>query len=131
MVQVELARASEFGITDRTFIVHTHLGEFINFNDTVLCYDLNQMTIQELEDFDNSHKHALPDVVIVKKGYPKVRRRQQKRIWKLKRLDMEHTDEKNIHQSKKKKNDGDDNEEKNDRDYKEFLDEIEEDPDMR
>ena len=84
-----------------------------------------------MEDFDNSHKHALPDVVIVKKGYPKVRRRQQKRIWKLKRLDMEHTDEKNIHQSKKKKNDGDDNEEKNDRDYKEFLDEIEEDPDMR
>lgn len=45
MVQVELARASEFGKTDRTFIVHTHLGEFINFNDTVLCYDLAQMTI--------------------------------------------------------------------------------------
>jgi nonsense-mediated mRNA decay protein 3 len=41
MVQVELARADEFGKTDRTFITHTHLGEFINFNDTVLCYDLN------------------------------------------------------------------------------------------
>ena len=75
MVQVELARASEFGSNNRTFLVHTHLGEFINFNDTVLCYDLAQMTLQELEDYDNSHKHALPDVVIVKKAYPKIRRR--------------------------------------------------------
>ena len=132
MVQVELVRASEFGQTDRTFIVHTHLGEFINFNDTVLCYDLAQMTIQELEDFDNSHKHALPDVVIVKKGYPKVRRRQQKRIWKLKRLDMEQQESNNIHQGKKKKAGGDDVAEgKNDRDYKDFLEEIEEDPEMR
>ena len=89
------------------------------------------MTIQELEDFDNSHKHALPDVVIVKKGYPKVRRRQQKRIWKLKRLDMEQQEQNNIHQGKKKKTDDDNNEGKNDRDYKDFLDEIEEDPDMR
>ena len=75
LVQVEIARVSEFGVIDRTFLVHTHLGEFLNFNDTVLCYDLAQMTIQELEDYDNSHKYALPDVVIVKKAYPKVRRR--------------------------------------------------------
>jgi len=40
MVRVELARADEFGNSNRTFIVHTHLGQFINFNDTVLCYDL-------------------------------------------------------------------------------------------
>jgi nonsense-mediated mRNA decay protein 3 len=75
MVQVELARADEFGTNNRTWIVNTHLGQFLNFNDTVLCYDLNQMTTQELEDFDNTHKHKLPDVVIVKKSYPKVRRR--------------------------------------------------------
>jgi nonsense-mediated mRNA decay protein 3 len=75
MVQVELARADEFGKSDRTFITHTHLGEFINFNDTVLCYDLNQTTVQELEDFDTNQRHALPDVVIVKKSYPKIRKR--------------------------------------------------------
>jgi nonsense-mediated mRNA decay protein 3 len=40
MVQVELAKESEFGSTNQTYIVHTHLGEFLNFNDTVLCYDL-------------------------------------------------------------------------------------------
>lgn len=55
------------------------------------------MTVQELEDFDNNNKYKLPDVVVVKKSYPKVRRRQQTRIWKLKRLDMEHQGENNIH----------------------------------
>lgn len=75
MVKVELAREADFGVNNKTFIVHTHLGEHINFNDTVLCYDLEQMTLQELEDYDNSHKHKLPDVVIVKKSYPKTRKR--------------------------------------------------------
>ena len=40
MVRLEVARESEFGVVDRTFIVNTHLGEFINFNDTVWGYDL-------------------------------------------------------------------------------------------
>jgi len=61
------------------------------------------MTVQELEDFDNKSKYKLPDVVIVRKSYPKVRRRQQNRIWKLKRLDMEHQGENNIHKGSKKK----------------------------
>jgi len=75
MVQVELARADDLGNNNNTWIVNTHLGQFLNFNDTVLCYDLNQMNLQELEDFDNTHKHKLPDVVIVKKSYSKVHRR--------------------------------------------------------
>lgn len=41
MVRLEVARESEFGVNDRTFIVNTHLGEFINFNDTVWGYDLD------------------------------------------------------------------------------------------
>ena len=40
MVRLEIARESEFGVNDRTFHVMTHLGEVINFNDTVLGYDL-------------------------------------------------------------------------------------------
>ena len=44
MVRLELARASDYGHNDTTFIVNTHLGEVINYNDTVLAYDLNQMT---------------------------------------------------------------------------------------
>jgi nonsense-mediated mRNA decay protein 3 len=39
-VQVEIARKEDFGVNDKTFIVNTHLGEILNFNDTVLGYDL-------------------------------------------------------------------------------------------
>ena len=41
MVRLEVARESEFGVSDRTFIVNTHLGTHINFNDTVLGYDID------------------------------------------------------------------------------------------
>ncbi len=52
MVRLEVARESEFGVSDRTFIVNTHLGEFINFNDTVWGYDLAQLNMQELDDYE-------------------------------------------------------------------------------
>ena len=51
MVRVEICRACDYGEFDKTFLVNTHLGNFITYNDTVLGYDLNQMTMQELEDF--------------------------------------------------------------------------------
>ena len=43
---------------------------------------------------------------------------------------MEQQEQSNIHQGKKKKN-NDDGNQNQDRDYKEFLNEIEEDPEMR
>jgi hypothetical protein len=30
----------DYGVNDNTVIVNSHLGEILNFNDTVLCYDL-------------------------------------------------------------------------------------------
>lgn len=78
MVRLEVARESEFGVNDRTFIVNTHLGEHINIMDTVLGYDLDQMTFQELDDYENDakkSKHQLPDIVIVKKTFPRVDKR--------------------------------------------------------
>jgi len=78
MVRLEVVRASEFGQDDKSFIVNTHLGEFINYNDTVLGYDLNQMTLSELEDYVNDsqkNKHELPDVVIVRKSFPRLRKK--------------------------------------------------------
>lgn len=53
MVQLEVARKEDYGNNDKTFIVNTHLGELINYNDTVLAYDLNQITLSELEAYDN------------------------------------------------------------------------------
>ena len=54
-VQVEVARKEDFGVNDRTFIVNTHLGEILNFNDTVLAYDLEQASKGELDEILAKH----------------------------------------------------------------------------
>lgn len=135
MVRLEVARESEFGVNDRTFIVNTHLGEHINFNDTVWGYDLDQLNMQELEDYEDDpkcNKHQLPDIVIVRKAYPKVNKRQKSRIWKLKHIDKLETGENNVHAMKKKSAKEQRNfEEREQADYNEFLQDIEEDPEMR
>ena len=56
MVQVEVARASDYGKNDKTFIVNTHLGEILNFNDTVLGYDLDAMNMMELDMMESQNK---------------------------------------------------------------------------
>lgn len=55
MVQVEVARASDFGKNDKTFIINTHLGEVLNYNDTVLGYDLDAMNMTDLEELENKN----------------------------------------------------------------------------
>ena len=80
MVQLEIARETDFGVNDQTYIVNTHLGEFINYNDTILGYDIDQLNMQELEDYENDVKksrHQLPDIVVVKKTYPKLAKRDR------------------------------------------------------
>jgi hypothetical protein len=40
-----VARKEDYGKNDRTYLVNTHLGEILNFNDTVLGYDLTEINI--------------------------------------------------------------------------------------
>jgi nonsense-mediated mRNA decay protein 3 len=101
---------SDFGKNDRTFIINTHLGEILNFNDTVLAYDLDALNVNELEELDM--KKDIPPVVIVKKTYPKFRKRQKHRLWKLKHLEKEEGED---NRKDKKMN------EKNQRDYDNFI----------
>ena len=108
MVQVEVCRKAEFGNTDmQTYNIRTHLGEHLNYFDTVMGYDLEQMALAELDDYTNEHtaaKNHLPDIVLVRKAFPKIRRRQNKRIWKLRHLEKQAVDENNIWEGRKKTN---------------------------
>ena len=64
------------------------------------------MTIAEIDDYQRktkASKHHLPDIVLVRKAFPGVRKRQRSRIWKLKQLDKEAIDENNFHEKKDKK----------------------------
>eukprot|EP00351_Strombidinopsis_sp_SopsisLIS2011_P003765 CAMPEP_0116882746 /NCGR_PEP_ID=MMETSP0463-20121206/15106_1 /TAXON_ID=181622 /ORGANISM="Strombidinopsis sp, Strain SopsisLIS2011" /LENGTH=185 /DNA_ID=CAMNT_0004536495 /DNA_START=921 /DNA_END=1478 /DNA_ORIENTATION=- len=127
MVQVEIARVEDFGVNDDTFIVKTHLGELLNYNDHVLGYNLSTINLAELEDLranDKKVSRNLPDVIIVKKHYPKVRSRRKNRIWKLKQLTKVQQDENNTH----KKNNI---EAKREIEYETFLNDLDEDPELR
>lgn len=122
-VQVEIARKSDFGHNDKTFIVNTHLGEHLNYNDTVLGYDLEAMNMMALDEMECNNQQV-PQVVLVRKTYPRFRKRQKHRIWKLKHLEKEALGEENFH--KKDKTQG-----KHEKDYEAFIQEIEEDPELR
>ena len=93
------------------------------------------MTLAALEEYENDSKkkYALPDVVIVRKAYPKLRKRQKTRIWKLKHLEKESIYENNIWEGKKKKGKNEDQEmeDRKQQDMRDFMDEIEEDPELR
>jgi hypothetical protein len=73
-VQVEIARKEDFGVNDKTFVVNTHLGEILNFNDTVLAYDLLQASKAVVDNFFEEFPNA-PEIVIVRKTFPKLRKR--------------------------------------------------------
>lgn len=128
-MQVELARVEDFGRNDKTFFVKTHLGEVLNYNDHVLGYDLEKINLTEIEDFstNNTRQRALPDVVVVRKTFPRVRKRQKQRIWKLKHFDNVEEDEEETGGKKRRGNDA----EKKNRDYETFLKDLDEDPEMR
>jgi nonsense-mediated mRNA decay protein 3 len=50
-IKLEIARKSDFGVNDQTFFVNCHLGELIDYNDTVLGYDIEQANCSEFEEF--------------------------------------------------------------------------------
>jgi nonsense-mediated mRNA decay protein 3 len=136
-IQVTVCREQDLGQPDKTFVVHSHLGEILKHNDTVCGYDLNAINMADVEDFDSKARN-MPDVVLVRKIYPKVRKALKTRYWKLKRFenvqeegdDIEMTDgatAKKPKLTKKEKN----LQARKDRDYNEFLQDLDEDPEMR
>lgn len=150
-VQVEIARKNDYSAT---FIVNTHLGEILNFNDTVLAYDLTSANISEVEGYQQEHL-CNEDVVIVRKTYPKMRNRQRNRLWKLKHFDQKKDDEdmneanpeeqaedeeeqtkkkqkkKSSRSQKRKQREENKRDFKNDKDYELFLQDIEDDKEFR
>lgn len=86
MIEVEACRSKEFGEEDSTFTVQTHLGNQLNFNDYALGYDLERLNLVDLERLSNQKGVRIPEAVLVRKHFPKFRKRQKQRAWKLKHL---------------------------------------------
>ena len=121
LAEVQVARKSDFGKNDVTFMAKTHLGHILKVGDFALGYDLYAANTNE-SDLDKYHNLVLPDVVLVKKSYEerRARKRGKPRPWKLKALDME-IDPTALRQDQDKRAD----------EYEKFLEEIEEDPELR
>eukprot|EP01138_Halocafeteria_seosinensis_P012910 gb/GECG01013188.1/.p1 GENE.gb/GECG01013188.1/~~gb/GECG01013188.1/.p1 ORF type:complete len:660 (+),score=114.92 gb/GECG01013188.1/:1-1980(+) len=138
LADVEVARTKDLGANDEIFTVRSHLGNILKPGDSVLGYDLasaniNDEYVNESQDVVRTGKASgkgkaksksgggvynkkveLPDVVLVRKHYPKWRSKSRQRNWKLQRLQM---DDQKKAEDKAKEDD----------DYEMFLRDVEED----
>lgn len=124
LAEATVARASDLGVNDRTFFTRTHLGHLLQPGDSAMGYLLSETNFNNPEfeaiEASNTYGSTVPDVVLVKKHYIR-RRKNRPRQWKLKRMDKEEGD------LLPKKADQD----RMDREYEQFLQDVEEDEDLR
>lgn len=122
--ELQLARASDFGVNDRTYFARTHLGGMLHAGDSVMGYMLTGTNYNnpqlEAVEASGTYGSTIPDVVVVKKHYPN-RRRNRRRQWRVKRM------AKDDGELLPKKAD----QERMDREFEQFLRDIEEDDEFR
>lgn len=122
LADVEVARASDISRNTQSYQLRTHLGALLKPGDSAMGYFLANSNFNSRE-YDSLRAGSAPDVVLVKKHYPG-KRKNRGRKWKLKRMAKEHNIEDDAHVSK---NDLD----RAERDYEMFLQELEEDKELR
>ena len=115
LTTVSIGRTSDW----QNFEIRTNLGDILNEGNTVIGYDMTSLNLNGELESPKALANA-PDVILVKKTYPE-RKKNKKRIWKLKHLDKEEENAENFHKNTQHK----------EKDYEEFLDDLEEDPDLR
>ncbi|XP_076749606.1 60S ribosomal export protein NMD3 [Xylocopa sonorina] len=114
IADVWLVKSCDLGINSNLIHTRTHLGHILKPGDTALGYAINDSNIND-ENFEMLNKDLVPDVILTKKNYTHDRTARRKmRMWKLK------------HMLQDKDSMTTDN-----NDYYEFLEDIEEDPEMR
>jgi nonsense-mediated mRNA decay protein 3 len=122
LAEATVARASDLGVNDQTYFCRTHLGGVLHAGDSVMGYHLTGSNFNnpQFEELESGHYGSqIPDVLLVKKHYP--RKRKPKRNWRLKRM------EKDEGELLPKKADQD----RMDADYEMFLRDVEEDAELR
>ena len=124
LAEATVARASDLGSNDRTYFTRTHMGRLLQPGDSAMGYLLagtvfNNTEYEAIEN-SNTYSSTIPDVVLVKKHYPR-RRKNRKRNWQLKRMDK---DEGELLPKKA-------DQERLDQEYEQFLRDVEEDEELR
>lgn len=79
------------GLNDNQTHTRTHLGHLLNPGDIVLGFDFSTANLNEpnFDKYEENHKDQIPDVLLVKKYYADKAARNRIRLWKLKRLNVD------------------------------------------
>ncbi|KAI9848092.1 MAG: ribosome-binding protein [Sclerophora amabilis] len=125
LAEVVVARASDLGTNDVSYTTRTHLGSILHPGDSVLGYHLtgtnfNNPQFEALEQSASLASH-IPDVMLVKKSYPRSKKKSKPRNWRLKRMGREESE------MAPRKQD----QERVERDFEMFLRDVEEDSEFR
>uniref|UniRef100_A0A383VQ78 60S ribosomal export protein NMD3 n=1 Tax=Tetradesmus obliquus TaxID=3088 RepID=A0A383VQ78_TETOB len=123
LAEAQVARKSDFGRNDTVFYTKTHLGHILHPGDHALGYDIANANLVNM-DFE-AHVNrggAVPDVVLVRKSYEEKRRKTRGRggrSWKLKHLPIEAGEDRGRNEAAEAA------------DRERFMEELEEDAEMR
>ncbi|CEP62611.1 ribosome-binding protein NMD3 LALA0_S05e09494g [Lachancea lanzarotensis] len=126
LADITVARAADLGVNDQVYYVRSHLGALCHPGDSVMGYFIANSNYNS-DLFDDLNIEHIPDVVLVKKQY--IRKTRKNRNWKLKRMAREHQeiDASQDYTSRQQKQEM----ERAEKDYETFLQELEEDAEMR
>lgn len=116
LADVEIMRSYD----SRVFRMRTHLGGILHPGDTAMGYLLDNSNFND-HNFEDINRSLIPSVILVKKYYPRNKKKTKSRAWKLRRLAAEQSD-----MSSRKQD-----QERAERDYEIFLRDIEEDKELR
>lgn len=109
-------KSSDMTSNAQQYHTKTHLGRLLNIGDTVLGFDLANANVND-ENYDAIKEEDRPDVILVKKIYGDKLKRHKNRKWRLNRLPVE-KDSSSVATIE-------------DKDYLDFLEDLEEDPKAR
>lgn len=89
LADMEVVRESDFGVNDTTFHIRSHLGMLLKSGDTAMGYDLSTAVFNDahLTPLNDDERSNMPDVVLVRKVYPKTQRQATQRQWHLKSME--------------------------------------------
>ena len=119
LAEVEVAKVDDMGCNNNTYFGYTHIGHLLDCGSRVFGY-LTESSVYNDNDLTSLKGKSLPSFVLVQKSYPKRRKQKKARYWKLKSLAKEEDQLLRKAEAKKKETE-----------YEEFLNELEEDPEMR
>lgn len=126
LADITVSRAADLGVNDRTFYVRSHLGGILHPGDLAMGYYLTYSNFNS-DLWDTLDTDNTPEVVLVKKHYTRSSKRAKNRKWKLKRMANEHNDIVANDESRQARQE----QERAERDYELFLQELEEDQELR